>query len=377
MTEFTKTLSFFNTYKQELTKRLKGCILTNWNMYNLNKYYMDLQKLTNMTQDELIKDSFKKATPVARKVAMYRMKNEGKEFADVEDEFIDIIGIETRLYDNMKRVLVEHITRHGLDVKSLDLFNEFKDLPYFDKNMINSVLRKVRRAYVQDQNNRNLEYLIAKLNEYLRKVEDLGKTAYEMVMSGKNPDFDTWSDKMVMKDALFEENKQFLKQALHHLRTLRQNKVKLGIADIKMLMYHKDGCRREKLYHQVEEMIVEIYDHLDTEKERQEIYPEICDFVAEMVPEVGYISAQMIIFICARGFISESSRDLLIKIKPVVVRLGMQPLITTPFESYYRAAEKNLAKGKLTSTDDNVLTIMQAYRGLPDSVIKAWNGLKS
>ena len=338
---------------------------------------MELKDIKNMDQKALIEDSFKKATPIARKVAVHRMKKEGKEFADIEDEFIDIIGIESRLYDNMKKSLVDHVLRHGLDVKSLDLFDEFIALPYFDKNMINSVLRKVRRAYVQDQSNRNLEYLIAKLNEYLRKVDDLGKTAYEMVMSGKNPDFDAWSDKMVMQDALFEENKQFLKQALHHLRTLQQNRVKLGVADIRMLMYHKDGCRREKLYHQVEEMIIDIYENLATEKERQEIYPEICNFVAEIVPQVGYISAGMIIFICARGFISDSSRDLLLKIKPVVMRLGMYPLITTPFEHYYQAALQNLAKGRLTSTDDNVLAILQVYKGLPDEVIASWKALKS
>ncbi|MBO6281930.1 MAG: hypothetical protein J6N49_05320 [Alphaproteobacteria bacterium] len=338
---------------------------------------MEIEDIKKFDRDALIADAFKKATPVARKVAMYRMKTEGKDFTEIEDEFIDIIGIESRLYDSMKKSLVEHVQRHGLDIKSLDLFNEFVSQQYFDKNMINSVLRKVRRAYVQDQNNRNLEYLIAKLNEYLHKVDELGKTAYEMVMSGKNPDFDTWSDKVVMQDALFEENKQFLKQALHHLRTLQQNKVKLGVADIRMLMYHKDGCRREKLYHQVEEMIVDIYDNLDTEKERREIYPEICNFVAEIVPEVGYVSAQMVIFICARGFISESSRDLLIKIKPVVMRLGMYPLIITPFNHYYKTAVKNLSKGKLTPTDENVLAIIQTYKGLPDDVSASWQALKS
>ena len=133
---------------------------------------MDLvEKLKTLDQQALIRDSFAKATPVARKVAMYRMKQEGKSFGDIEDEFIDIIGIESRLYDNMKKSLVEHVLRHGLDVKSLDLFDEFMNLPYFDKNMINSVLRKVRRAYVQDQNNRNLEYLIANQGQVLTREQ--------------------------------------------------------------------------------------------------------------------------------------------------------------------------------------------------------------
>lgn len=338
---------------------------------------MTLEEIKNLDRNAMIADELRKATPVARKVAMYRVKKEGKDFADVEDEFIDIMMIEKKLYDNMKKSLVEHVLRHGLDIKSLELFNEFMNLPSFNRNMINSVLCKVRRAYVQDQNNLNLEYLIAKLNEYLHKVDDLGKTAYNMVISGKNPDFDTWSDKMVMQDALFEENKQFLKQALHHLRTLMRNNVKLGVSDIRMLMYHKDGCRREKLYHQVEEMIIDIYDGLDTEEERCEIYPEICNFVAEIVPEVGYMSAQMVIFICSRGFISDSSRDLLIKIKPIVMRLGMHPLILTPINHYYKAAVNNLSKGKLTPTDDNVLTIIQAYKGLPDDVLYYWQELKS
>jgi hypothetical protein len=334
-------------------------------------------KIKIESKKALITDAFKKATPVARKVAMHRMRIEGKDFADIEDEFIDIIGIESRLYDKMKEALVGHIQRHGLDMKSLELFNEFCALPYFDKNMINSVLRKVRRAYVQDQNNLNLEYLISKLNEYLHKVDELGKTAYEMVMSGKNPDFDAWSDKMIMQDALFEENKQFLKQSLHHLRILQQNRVKLGVADIRLLMYHKDGCRREKLYRQVEEMIIKIYQNLDTEEERQEIYPEICDFIAQTVPQVGYVSASMIIFVFARGFISDSSRDLLVKIKPVIMRLGMTPLITTPMEHYYIGALNNLHKGALTPTDENVLIILQAYKGLPDDVNAAWKALKS
>ena len=319
--------------------------------------------------------AFKTAMPVARKVAMYRMKNEGKKFEEVEQEFNGINTIETRLYDSIKKTLEEHISRHGLDMKTLCFFNEFVAINRYDKNKIQALLSKIGRAYVQNVGNRNLEYLMAKISEYQRKVTDLGKTAYELIMSGKAPDFDAWSDKKLMQDALFEENKQFLKQALHHLRTLEQNNVKLGVADIRMLMYHRQGCRREKLYHQVEEWIVKIYYQLDREKQ-QEIYPEICAFVSEIVPQVGYISANMVLFVCSTG-ISEESKDMMLNIHPVITRQGMTPLIVGPLEKFYAVAVKNLAKGKLTPTDENVLAIMQCYKSLPAEVAELWNALKS
>ncbi|MBR1840502.1 MAG: hypothetical protein IJ778_00030 [Alphaproteobacteria bacterium] len=327
-----------------------------------------------MEKNEIF-EAFKTVMPVARKVAMYRMKNEGKTFAEVEPELEQIDAIEARLYAKMKKALEEHIRRHGLDMVSLALFREFEDLECYDKNKVQAILSKIGRAYVHNINNRNLEYLIAKISEYQRKVTDLGKTAYEMIMAGKTPDFDAWSDKMLMQDALYEENKQFLKQALHHLRTLEQNKVKLGVADIRMLMYHRQGCRREKLYHQVEEWIVKIFHELDKEK-KQEVFPEICSFLAELVPQVGYISANMVIFVCGTG-ISNESKDMLLKIHPVITRQGMTPLIVAPLENYYATAVKNLKKGKLTATDENVLEIMQCYKKLPAEIAELWTNLKS
>lgn len=327
-----------------------------------------------MEKDKVF-EAFKTVMPVARKVAMFRMKNEGKTFEEVEPEFRQIDAIEARLYDSMKKALEEHIRRHGLDMISLALFREFEELERYEKNKVQAILSKIGRAYVHNIGNRNMEYLIAKISEYQRKVTDLGKTAYEMIMSGKAPDFDAWSDKMLMQDALYEENKQFLKQALHHLRTLEQNKVKLGVADIRMLMYHRQGCRREKLYHQVEEWIVKIFHELDKE-EKQTVFPEICKFVAELVPQVGYISANMVLFVCSTG-ISDESKEMMLKIHPVIMRQGMSPLIVTPLESYYATAVKNLKKGNLTATDDNVLSVMQCYKKLPNDIVELWNALKS
>ncbi|MBR1600625.1 MAG: hypothetical protein IJ677_03515, partial [Alphaproteobacteria bacterium] len=255
------------------------------------------------------------------------------------------------------------------------------------------VLKKVRRAYVQMEqriNNtetalnklnensveklhleqekkkletslKNLEYLISKITEYLKKVDDLSAVAYDMIMSGKTPDFEAWRDKMVIQDILFEENKQFLKQSLHHLAVLEQNKCKLGIDDLRLLLYHKQGCRREKLYRKVEEWIIKIYYSLDTEDERRNIYKDICLFIEEVVPMAGYISPMIIRFILDRDFISEDSRNLLIKIKPVIANLCMTSLIVTPLRKMYNKAVEKLCKQSLNESDIYVMEVMKIY----------------
>lgn len=345
-----------------------------------------------MNKNEMIRSAFKEATPVARRVAAQRMKN-GKSFAEIEDEFINIIGIESPLYDSMKESLIDHIQRHGLNAIALKYFDEFVQVEYFTKHAYQKVLKKVRHAYVDiehqisdaeadlakaEQNSiekfrleqdrkkldtslKSLEYLISKITEYLQKVDDLSSIAYEMIMSGKTPDFESWRDKMIIQDILFEENKQFLKQSLHHLAVLEQNKCKLGIEDLRLLLYHKQGCRREKLYRKVEEWIIKIYYSLDTEDERRIIYKDICMFVEDVVPMAGYISPMIIRFILDRDFVSEDSRNLLIKIKSVVANLYMTSLIVTPLRRMYDRAVENLSKQSISESDIYVMEVMKLY----------------
>ena len=344
-----------------------------------------------MDKNELMKRAFKEATPVARKFAAQRMK-EGKSFEEIEDEFLNIIGIESPLYDSMKESLVDHIQRHGLNAVALEYFDEFVQVDYFTKHAYQKVLKKVRHAYVSmehqindvdvkiakvndflaktkleqekkklDTSLKNLEYLISKITEYLQKVDDLSSVVYDMIMKGKSPDFEAWRDKMIIQDILFEENKQFLKQSLHHLAVLEQNKCKLGIDDLRLLLYHKQGCRREKLYRKVEEWIIKIYYSLDTEDERRIIYKDICMFVEDVVPMAGYISPMIIHFILDRDFVSEDSRNLLMKIKPVVANLCMTSLIVTPLRRMYDRAVENLEKQSLSESDIYVMEVMKTY----------------
>lgn len=345
------------------------------------------------TEKKMIRRAFHEATPVACRVAAQRMK-EGKSFAEVEDEFISIIRIESPLYDSMKDSLVEHVQRHGLDALALEYFDKFVQVDYFTKHAYQKVLKEVRRAYVDvehqindkeilleriDKNDtfgaikltqekkkldvslKNLEYLISKITEYLKKVDDLSSTAYDMVMSGKTPDFESWRDKVIIQNVLFEEDKQFLKQALHHISVLDRNKCKLGIDDLRLLLYNKQGCRREKLYRKVEEWIIKIYYSLDTEDERRLIYKDICEFIAEVVPMAGYISPMIIRFILDRDFISEDSRNLLVKIKPVVANLCMTSLIVMPLRKMYERALINLENHSLNETDSYAIEVMKLY----------------
>lgn len=342
------------------------------------------------TEKNKVLAAFKDATPVARKVALQRM-NQDKTSDEILEEFANIMEIEKPLYTSMKNSLVEHIQRHGLDAQALKYFGEFVEVDSFTKNAYQKVLARVRKAYVDNDNQiklakvytfgmpakqrakvdikvkqlelslNHLEYLISKITEFLKKIDDLATTAFEMIMSGKAPDFEAWRDKMIIQDALFEENKQFLKQSLHHLEVLKHNGCKLGVNDLRLLLYHKEGCRREKLYRTVESWIIKIYDGLDTEDERRSVYKDICVFVEEVVPMAGYISPIIIQFILDRDFVSLDSRNLLFKIKPLVTRLSMTSLITTPLMDMYEKAVQNLTSGQITDSDTYVMQIMQLY----------------
>ena len=317
--------------------------------FNFNYLHMENDKF-----------ALREATPVARKWAVSEMNN-GKTFAEIEAKFLKIKAVEDKLYGEIKESLVAHISRHGLDAAALLFFEEFKEIEGFDKNSYNALLKKIRKAYAQSDGNRSLEYLLAKIGEYLRKISDLNKTAWEMLTNGQEPDFRSWSDKVALQDNLFEENKQFLKQTLHHLEILDKNKVKMGVAEIRLLLYHKEGCRREKLYRRTEEWIISLFFSLATEAERQSVYKDICQFVEELVPEVGYISPLMAKFIFSNGYVSERTRDLLVKVHPVIKKLSMASIIAFQLEDFYLIAKKHLRFRRLNNTDKYVYELLNLY----------------
>ena len=210
-------------------------------------------------------------------------------------------------------------------------------------------------------------------------MRDISDKGFELLLAGETPNLQTWKNQSVLNDRLFEENKQFLKQTLHHIDTLMETRCKLGVAEIRLLLYHKDGCRRQKLQKMVEDDIIAIFNQLESEDERKEIYPEICDFVSEIVPSVGYISPLMISFIFDRGFVSAISRDLLLKLQPVISRLNMTPLLVTQLQRYLKDTLLHLAEGLLTETDEYVLELTRAYmpKALSENVVETWHSLKS
>ncbi len=303
--------------------------------------------------------------PVARRWANYRLKN-GENFGDFEDEILNVDAIERRLYTSMAGTFFHHIQIHGYDSKSAVFVKQLEALRYYNRNDYVKVLAKMRKAYVRNEKNRSLEYLISKTSEFIHKVNEIGNTAYQMLLDGKEPDFETWSDKMSLQDAVFEENKQFLKQTLNHLEALRKNRVSLGSSEIRLLLYQKEGCRREKLYSKAEAWITEIYESLPCSDEREiaeqtQIYREICQFVQELVPKVGYISVNMIQFIFDRGYLSKTSRDLLLKIKATIFNLSMAVLIQYPLKKLLHQVNEDLFLDNLTDSDRYVLEVAEAY----------------
>ena len=365
-----------------------------------------MQKKTK--NHKIVQETIQRGTPVAKRFA-YECKRKGQTFEEFEDVFMNIVCVEGKLYTEMKDTLIEHIRRHALDAETLQLFDDFVAVPYFNKTAYIKVLKKVRKCYVakersinslsnkltdhsdkdsqnpmlydisvKQQQLKNLQYLISKITEYLQKVDDLAVNAYELVKSGKTLDFDAWSNKMILQDHLFEENKQFLKQCLHHVDTLEKNKCKLGIDDLRMLLYNRQGCRRAKLYRRVEEWIIKIYYSLESEEERRIVYKDICNFIAEVVPDAGYISPIIIGFIFDRDFLSDMSRDLLLKIQPVIDNLSMMPLIIMPLSKFYAQTVVRIRNGEFGETDEYVLEIMQCYcpKSISPEIMQFWNSIK-
>ena len=321
-------------------------------------------KNKNEKKKSLSTDELKQATPVARRWAVETMKAGKFSYA----EFSAVVSAEKRLYENIKDTACHHISMHDQDAQSQRFFEQFKTLGIYNDNEYVQLLSRIRKEFVAEQGNRNLEYLISKINEFRKKVADAGHEAYRLLSEGKGPDFEVWSDKALLQDAVFEEEKEFLKQTLNHIQAMEKFHCKLGVPEIRLLLYHKNGCRREKLYRQTEQRIISIYYSLEDESDRKAIYKDICEFVNELVPEVGYIAPTMVEFIFSCGFLSQTSRDLLIKLKPTLQNLRMVALVTHgTLAEMFEEAEKKIADGKtLTPTDVYAIEVMEEYA--PDKV---------
>lgn len=337
----------------------------------------------NYDRQKWTQDAIHKLMPVARRWAAERMCK-GEDFGSMEDEIMDVHCIEVRLYEQMKATFLHHVRIHGYSADVAHFVQDIKTMPYFCRNQYRKLLSEMRKAYVEEsENSSSLEYLISKTNEFLKKVKDIGETAYQMLQEGQQPDLGSWSEKMQSQDAVFEENKQFLKQTLKHFATMKANHVKFGTAEIRLLLYQRDGCRREKHYHRAETWIIDIYNSLpcSTEEEKAEqtqIYKEICAFVYEMVPTMGYFSVHMINFIFDRGFLSTISRDLLLRMCSRVKAWGMLPLFHRPLKSMMEKVYANFCEGSFSTSDFCVLDVAEAYEPelIPNNVLQTYNCYK-
>lgn len=310
------------------------------------------------------KATLKKLMPVARRWAVTRINN-GEDFGDFEDEVFQIDSIEVKLYAKMKFTFLQSVHIHGCDHKDIGFVVALEAIPDFDRNVYSKLLGRMRKSYAKDKS-RSLEYLISKTTEFVHKINDVGRAAFARLMEGKQLDFEQWSAEQILQDRVFEENKLFLKQTIKHLESMKLNKVKLGVSEIRLLLNQKDGCRREKLYHIAEEWIISIYNSLPCataeEKAAQgQIYKEICSFVYDIVPLTGRISVNMINFIFDRGFLSSMSRSLLLKIYPRINSLSMTPLFHYPLKRMLKNVYADYLDDIFTASDYFVVQVALVY----------------
>ena len=310
------------------------------------------------------KATLKKLMPVARRWAVTRINN-GEDFGDFEEDVFQIDSIEVKLYAKMKFTFLQSVHIHGCDHKDIGFVEALEAISDFDQNVYSKLLGRMRKSYAKDKS-RSLEYLISKTTEFVHKINDVGRAAFARLMEGKQLDFEQWSAEQILQDRVFEENKLFLKQTIKHLEIMKQNKVKLGVSEIRLLLNQKDGCRREKLYHIAEEWIISIYNSLPCvtaeEKAAQgQIYKEICSFVYDIIPLTGRISVNMINFIFDRGFLSPMSRSLLLKIYPRINSLSMTPLFHYPLKRMLKNVYADYLDGIFTESDYFVVQVALVY----------------
>lgn len=310
------------------------------------------------------KATLKKLMPVARRWAVTRMHN-GEDFGDFEEDVFQIDSIEVKLYAKMKFTFLQSVHIHGCDHKDIGFVEALEAISDFDRNVYSKLLGRMRKSYAKDKS-RSLEYLISKTTEFVHKINDVGRAAFARLMEGKQLDFEQWSAEQILQDRVFEENKLFLKQTIKHLESMKLNKVKLGVSEIRLLLNQKDGCRREKLYHIAEEWIISIYNSLPCataeEKAAQgQIYKEICSFVYDIVPLTGRISVNMINFIFDRGFLSSMSRSLLLKIYPRINSLSMTPLFHYPLKRMLKNVYADYLDDIFTASDYFVVQVALVY----------------
>ena len=276
-----------------------------------------------------------------------------------------IDSIEVKLYAKMKFTFLQSVHIHGCDHKDIGFVEALEAISDFDRNVYSKLLGRMRKSYAKDKS-RSLEYLISKTTEFVHKINDVGRAAFARLMEGKQLDFEQWSAEQILQDRVFEENKLFLKQTIKHLESMKLNKVKLGVSEIRLLLNQKDGCRREKLYHIAEEWIISIYNSLPCataeEKAAQgQIYKEICSFVYDIVPLTGRISVNMINFIFDRGFLSSMSRSLLLKIYPRINSLSMTPLFHYPLKRMLKNVYADYLDDIFTASDYFVVQVALVY----------------
>lgn len=310
------------------------------------------------------KATLKKLMPVARRWAVTRINN-GEDFGDFEEDVFQIDSIEVKLYAKMKFTFLQSVHIHGCDHKDIGFVEALEAISDFDQNVYSKLLGRMRKSYAKDKS-RSLEYLISKTTEFVHKINDVGRAAFARLMEGKQLDFEQWSAEQILQDRVFEENKLFLKQTIKHLESMKLNKVKLGVSEIRLLLNQKDGCRREKLYHIAEEWIISIYNSLPCataeEKAAQgQIYKEICSFVYDIVPLTGRISVNMINFIFDRGFLSSMSRSLLLKIYPRINSLSMTPLFHYPLKRMLKNVYADYLDDIFTASDYFVVQVALVY----------------
>lgn len=310
------------------------------------------------------KATLKKLMPVARRWAVTRIHN-GEDFGYFEEDVFQIDSIEVKLYAKMKFTFLQSVHIHGCDHKDIGFVEALEAISDFDQNVYSKLLGRMRKSYAKDKS-RSLEYLISKTTEFVHKINDVGRAAFARLMEGKQLDFEQWSAEQILQDRVFEENKLFLKQTIKHLESMKLNKVKLGVSEIRLLLNQKDGCRREKLYHIAEEWIISIYNSLPCataeEKAAQgQIYKEICSFVYDIVPLTGRISVNMINFIFDRGFLSPMSRSLLLKIYPRINSLSMTPLFHYPLKRMLKNVYADYLDGIFTASDYFVVQVALVY----------------
>lgn len=341
-------------------------IIKNWK--NIKLYIIMEKKLTNKERTIL-----NHATPVARKWAYYKFQNDIA-FEEFQNNFEILVCAEQKLYKTWRQQACNIIAFKRVYGDALKIYYklcfESKFCP------IQKLLPQAQKLYAKTKD-KEVAFVLSVMQGYQNKIKEFNKTAYQMLVEGNNISLILdWAEEADRQEAIKRERMLYLEQTIKHLKKLQELRVVLSREQIKTLL--KPTACSQELLDEIAILIDDAHDKLP-KGERAKSYEDICSFIAEVAPIVGYIPVSLVQFIFKNDWLSKTSYNLLLAIQDTIQKLSMTPVITMPLNKLYQPLAQKIEQDqntRISYSDYYVLKLAIAYKIASPFIVEFVNNTK-